>query len=223
MVNKHDLKKIDHLLDKYAVYTGDLSDYIYTIRKKYGKYIKPPEKGIYWVDGLRPIIKPNDMVYLASRYERQECFDIRMFKDLNEPLLDAGANTLLSEGMVRNKHHLLRETPNLDVRVIEIIAILVKNVISNLVLHNAYDTPLSQLKEHLKDAGHFLIDRGSLQQCCLPLLEEIDYFVGHHQWNIYSTEIESVRIHVSKCIDYRIMDWTQRMASGEWRDYNYGD
>ena len=35
----HLLRKIDQILDKYAVYTSDLSDSIYNIRRKYGKYI----------------------------------------------------------------------------------------------------------------------------------------------------------------------------------------
>jgi len=218
VANSYHLKQVDYLFDRYAIYTADLSEQIYLIRKKYGKHIKDPELGIYWVDKIKPIVKITDRVYRQSDYEKQLCFDIKLLDSLDEPLLDKDANTLLPKGIVDNKDIFLKLEPNLDARAIEIITIVVKNYISSLVLHNAYETPLAELKNHLKESGHYLIEKGVLQEACLPLLEDIDYFVGHHQWNIYMTEIESIRLHVSRCIDYRIMDWTQRMASGEWKE-----
>ena len=218
MASHYGLKNIDNLLDVQAVYTADLTESIYTIRKKYGKHIKEPPPGIYWVDGIKPIITPDDKVYRQSDYQEQRSFDIQQLEHLDEPLLDKDANTLLSKGVIQNKDMFLRLKPNLDVRVMEIIAIIVKNTISNLVLHNAYETSLVELKEHLKPSGYHLVESMALQELCKTLIEEVDYFVGHHQWNIYSTQLEHTRIHVCRCVDYRVMDWTRRMANGEWND-----
>lgn len=214
MANSYGLNFVDQLLDRQAVYIGDIGESIYFIRKKYGKHILDPEPGIYAVDSIEPIIKSTDMVYRDCDYEKQIPFNIAYFDTLDRPLLDKDANTVLPIGVVKNKDLFLRQTPNLDIRVIKIIDAIVKECISNLVLHNACEIPL--ISEHLKPSGYYLVEKGVLRDCCVSLLEDVDHFVGHYQWNIYTTYLETNRIHVSRHIDYRILDWTRRMAQGEW-------
>lgn len=195
----------------------DLKDYVHLLNGQYGHLYRDPVPGIYLTDGLYPIVTYDMEVYRASEYQSQKRFNIEEFETLEEPLLDKNGMVLIPRWTIQNKRFFLTQEPKKTIQGFFIATLLCKWYISNMVHHPLCSVDIDR---EIYQYFHPQIESGlsiaEISHICRPLLDLIDQFVGYHLWNIYIIENKDTLLHVSRCTDYRIVDWMYKMSSNTW-------
>lgn len=78
------------------------------------------------------------------------------------------------------------------------------------------DFTQSESNSNLHASNHFFSN--VIDEAMLACEQIIAHFIPEATWNIWSLHLFGSDFVLEKGNDYRIVDWTRRMASGEWSD-----
>lgn len=193
----------------------NLLDYVQELEFNFGRYFIDPEPGIYFIDSLIPVIRPDCLYYTQASYATQT--PITNLDRYNEPILNEIGEIVIPMSVMRNKARYLTSKPTLPQRAIQIAAHLASAYFEELAPYKHVRRAREEIRKLLKPEAWHYLDDGYLDLSCERLLRALGHFVNDGVWNIYFTRLVNTDLIVEKSTDYRIMQYMQRVESGEWR------
>jgi hypothetical protein len=189
----------DLLATPQARWVVDLLPYAYDLHRIYGKYFRPPEPGIYRVNGVTPVL------YYDRQYFVPSCLTqpIQALAGVMEDILDDQFNVVLPKSVVARKELLLTERPTVPVRALGVLQALIlthfyKRDYGNLLGQQLTEAGIEAYREHQIDF------RDQLES----LYDLLTDFIGEDIYHLYEITFHEMDVYLDKLVDYRIYEWT---------------
>jgi len=186
------------------------------IEAQLGLYLPPPARGAYTALSSEPVLKPDHWYYqrVSVNGKIQE-INVSSLEEVKGDVYDIDAVLVVPRKLAKT----LSWEPSFPSRGMKIVSAAVDWTISEgsrwakrprISLH-------SVLQEHLREE----YQQDELALCRLSELvfdvcDQVRQFIGKDHWVMHFHKQRGRDIVVEKTVDWRIVDWERRMASGEW-------
>lgn len=201
----------DQILSPISFQMLSVLSYAAIIEQTYGDYLLPPQPGIYKYGDLNPSIY-NGRSYYVQRKNGNEVIRIPVtdFNTVEETVVDEMDKIIIPAFMMKNKSKNLFNEPTIPARGAKIIKLLIEH-------HLIRSSPWARKGNYVEKMCAFfkpdhvdIVEEMYLERLCESLLCQVEEFVGGDNWNIYFVDFKGLDICISKCIDYRIYEWTMQ-------------
>ena len=193
-------------------------NYASMLERQFGEFLLPPRVGIYKIGEIYPCIEPNKLYY-SQKLNRNQTYTTTPITDINtvtDTVTDEIGNVIIPLNMMKNKTQYLRNEPNVPVRGLIIIELLIKKYLESIAPWVKHSMQHGRIVSNIKPEHHAVYTDGHLEKTCESLFLQVSDFVGNDTWHIYFVKFVGIDLVIEKTIDYRVHDWTTRMNNKEW-------
>lgn len=195
----------------------DLTHYAFSLENKAAAALRPYPIGFYASDSLEPVIKPGCVYYQRESKDSRNMVAVRIEKleDIQSDIFNEDGYMLVNS---KYKTELTRE-PQLPIHGIQMCMEYIEVVVDEFAAWAPKNpVKLTEFWEEFLLPGYagneeFLIP---LHDSLTALGNILRSFLGDDRWIMHFTQAQGRSALVEKSIDYRIYDWTSRIASKEW-------
>lgn len=181
-----------------------------------GNYFLEPPRGIYTIKDLDPVMVEGTQYYTLS--DNGQCISkpVTDVSDLNTEIYTSDGMLVIPKHYMLNKDTCLSNYPFLPYRGVKIAIDAIKCEVFNSLKHNKVtqnflDVVINHLKPELRQNNSIITEIENVYYTELrTLFDAIDSFIGGDVWHIYGVGSRGANAEVTKYIDFRIYDWTNR-------------
>jgi hypothetical protein len=214
-----------------ARYHKDIEDVARRIEQECIDFLRPAPKGIYSINRVEPVmvdgieyftkkIKNGKLVktVVSNLGNLTECIYTEVFSKNGSP--EGVDKVVIPKAFMLNKEKYLSSEPILPYRGIKLVKDLANVQIDNFIRY-----PSS--RQHVEDLiqkNLIALDENLLDQITCDIKhiyssteEELNSFLGRHNWNLYFIRTENTELKIERSIDWRAFEYERKMESGEWQ------
>lgn len=200
------------------------------VKKKFGHLFKGYEEPIYYLkDVTYPVLdftNPHDYYQLKKVGNKHVTVPVTCLADL-----DPAQDVMREEGgvalLAKNIPH-LQQVPWYPKHEMDMITWLIDDYAFSRIPGHQKAVPyelvmLDYFAPHIRaqfldmDNSNQIAFVDPLWLAIQPALLEAKIFMGSDPWVMYLVSQENTDVKIERTIDFRIYDWSRRMASGEWK------
>lgn len=222
-------KVLEQMLMPKAHVIFDLLPIAFYLQHKAGNLFLSPRPGIYREFDLEPFLD------IASYYEvanTNSSIQVKGFDLVNSAIM---GDVYTTYGRPIMKHHEFRQlktklttNPVGPIVQMKFLIELIENELDYLCKFERRTNVIERIENNnfrrfFTDQGFEIFDHGGLDRIYRQLLDDVDFFVGSDNYNIYSLDVKPPRVVIEKCEDFRIYDWTRRKEIGGFCEPKFTD
>lgn len=221
--------------DLEAALQLDYLECAHALERVFAARLKPAPDGIYVKHEIEPVIVAGTECYVRDphSYALERVLDIN---GVREAIRDKQGNVLITRSTMLNAAKWVSNTPFVPYRGAKIVELMIKRHIAKYVAYGqlrgkshlgewfvpytAHTNWDAHIAEHFDFTGEieaeapiYLWDyeRASdeLAELFLPMVRQLNAFLGNHVWNIYHVHLTTQLLRVDRYTDWRAYEWTK--------------
>lgn len=184
----------------------DLSRHAIKLHQKYGECFKDPEPGVYILNQNYPVIYPGSNYYSRSSFKSKT--PLQDLNGVKEDILNEYGKVIIPRWVMENPKRYIRNKPNLPVREIDVLELLIRDYVDSLLAFNEPEDRSEKYDRLIKPEFRYMQTEGYLEAAAREIIDMVSVFVGADVWNMYDYKRQQSDLTVLKGEDWRIYDWT---------------
>lgn len=184
----------------------DLSRHAIKLHQKYGECFKDPEPGVYILNKNYPVIYPGSNYYSRSSFKSKT--PLQDLNGVKEDILNEYGKVIIPRWVMENPKRYIRNKPNLPVREIDVLELLIRDYVDSLLAFNEPEDRSEKYDRLIKPEFRYMQTEGYLEAAAREIIDMVSVFVGADVWNMYDYKRQQSDLTVLKGEDWRIYDWT---------------
>lgn len=186
------------------------------LEQAYRDYFWDPEPGVYYINGVEPIIKKHTKETYYTPQSYQENLPITDYGAVKTDVINEYGKIIIPAYVMQNQHKFLTMSPKLPINSLKLIKCALNQYIIDSTMPYDYNPDAVLITELLNEEGILLYEEGAMEVYYERYINAISDFVGDDLWHIYFVKLNNTSIIVEKTVDYRIWSWHKHMEDGLW-------
>jgi len=176
---------------------------------RYSDTLVSPDKGIYLVGSLEPILRLGTVYYPETKYlmSGHEITTFANIFQLNEAIVDAGGKVIIGKNDLKTKQKYFKSKPTIPVIPIKVAIAVVIKYLNTLSSYTHVSNFNYKLEEFIKPEYRELLYTDEFSTIFEKLLDQVMVFVNKDNWHIYFYKVKGTTLLIEKTIDFRIYEW----------------
>ncbi len=195
----------------------------------YAKALVAPEKGLYLLGSIDPILRDSEKYYYQSQMVADPTkgngvisFEASLpIKDLGkiakfaDDVFDSRGKLVLTAKDIKAKGKFFRTEPTVPSTAIKMAITIVQRYLYILCRHTDHSHTSYRMEALVKEEYGYLIDTDKYMVGFERLLDQVMNFVGKDTWNIYYCSIKGTSLIINKSLDWRIVRYYEMTLSNQ--------